>query len=250
MKRLLPIPFVLLAACTGPRTSETISGLRVLAIQAEPPDAVAGDHVHLETLVVTPVDGDPDLQITWYLCQYSSLDDCAKKNDLTVIGHGPSLDATIPGTLLAGDQMVYWMDSDLGGAHIRSLKAIKIRAAGEPPNHNPILDRTWWSATPFPQASTMTCRRKARVPVHLASSEVISEIHSEAGAPAAEDVRVLTYTTGGLIVDPSGTGASGSLYFKAPDVEGHFGAWIVVNDGRGGIAWSQRWFDVEGDPDK
>jgi len=50
-------------------------------------------------------------------------------------------------------------------------------------------------------------------------------------------VQIATYVTTGELVDPSGSGASGELYFQSPAQNGRVGTWIVVNDDRGGVDW-------------
>ena len=61
------------------------------------------------------------------------------------------------------------------------------------------------------------------------------------------DARMVhTFTTAGMLVDPSGTGASGEMHFDAPATAANVGAWMVINDGRGGVAWSEKWIVVKG----
>lgn len=234
------------ATCDPARRSEEIGRVRVLAIQSEPATANPGQTVTLRALVVAP-ERDAEIELVWYVCQYASIEDCAEKTDLVVVAQGPEAVVTIPESAFSGDSFVFWVDAIRGGERERALKAVPVRAVTEPVNRNPVLDRVRWSnalVTPDP----MPVRQKDRVQIRVGSSQVINEIVNDSGDRAAEDVQVRTYTTGGELVDVSGSGASGELYFRAPEKNGTFGAWVVVNDGRGGVAWTSQWFVVEGDP--
>lgn len=234
------------AACDPARRSEEIGRVRILAIQSEPATANPGQTVRLRALAVAP-ERDAQIELVWYVCQHPSIEDCAKATDLIVVGNGPEAVVTIPANAFSGDSFVYWVDAIRGGEVERALKAVPVRATTEPVNRNPVLDRVRWSAaldTPDP----MPVRQKDRVQIRIGSTQMINEIVNDSGDAASEDVQVRTYTTGGELVDVSGSGASGELYYRAPEKNGAFGAWVVVNDGRGGTAWSSQWFVVEGDP--
>ena len=85
-------------------------------MQAEPPEALAGDTVHLTALVASPVENDPSVAILWKLCQYSSLEDCAKKEDLTVLGNGFEIEIFQAGSPRATFYvMATYSDRDAGG---------------------------------------------------------------------------------------------------------------------------------------
>ena len=255
MKKLLLLAAaspLALTACNGAITSEPISRVRVLAIQATPASALPGESVHLRALVVSPRRDDPSVTVKWYVCQYSSEDDCAKKNDLQQIGTGTDVDVTMPADAQAGAVAVWWLDAlRPGDPRERALKSVLVRAPQEKANQNPRLDRSYWGVPQVgqPDPGVIDVHRKARVPVHVASSTVMNELYlDENGETASEPVEVRTFASGGELIDASGTGASGALDYKAPDAEGSFGAWVVVADGRGGTDWTQEWFDVKGAP--
>lgn len=233
-------------ACDPARRSEEIGRVRILAIQSEPASAHPGQTITLRALVVAP-ERDAEIELVWYVCQYASIEDCAERTDLLVVGSGPEAVVTIPETAFSGDSFVYWVDAIRGGERERALKAVPVRAPTEPVNGNPVLDRVRWS-TALVAPDPMPVRQKDRVQIRIGSSRVVNELVNDSGDLAAEDVQVRTYTSGGELVDVSGSGASGELYYRAPEENGTFGAWVVVNDGRGGTAWSSQWFAVEGDP--
>ena len=241
---LLPVIAALSAGCETARMSERIDGMRVLAIRAEPPTARPGEKIRLEALVATRSENDPEVALTWFFCT-ADFDACAEADvpggeGIVVLGQGPGAIARIPEQTLTGETVLVWLDARKGSEHERSIKGIFVRPESEPPNANPVLDRVRWGGdAPREEASY-----GERVSVHLGASSMINEIHLESGEPAAEDVRISTYTTEGALVDPSGSGASGSLYFEAPAEKGRVGTWVVVNDGRGGVGWVQHWISV------
>ena len=249
MKRILFLLLaseLLLTACDGARRSEVIDRMRVLGIKAEPPTALPGDKVRLEALVATKVENDGKLQLSWFMC-LTDFDTCAEADvpggeGIVMIGTGPVATVELDEDTLAGDTVLFWLEAKRGDEHERSIKGVYVRPAGEPANRNPKLDRVRWGGG----SPIATMAKDDRVSVRLASSEMMNELILEAGEPAAEDVEISTYVTDGELVDPSGTGASGELYFQSPPKKTRVGTWIVVNDGRGGIDWFQHWINVEG----
>ena len=233
-----------LAGCTGsPVTSETITRVRVIAVRAEPAGAHPGESVKLDALVVSPVPDDPDIHIVWYTCQYATFELCAKAHDLHQIGEGPSITTTVSASASPGDVAVFWIDAKKGGQVERALKSINVVEPGVEPNHNPDLKSVRF-VVEGTKADSTTTAKNARLDVHVVARPTPEEIYFDSNENAAEELRVLTYTTGGFLVDPSGTSASGELYFTAPDATGRYGNWIVINDGRGGVDWKTVWIDV------
>lgn len=248
-KILAILPFTtLLAGCPGsPVTSETIGRVRVLAVRAEPAGAHPGDAVTLDALVVSPVPDDPDIRTVWYTCPFSSFEDCAKAKaeELHQIGEGTSITATVPATASPGDVAVFWIDAIKGGQVERVLKAINVVEPGIEPNHNPDLKSVRF-VVEGTKTDASTVARNGRLDVHVIARQAPQEIYFDSNENAAEELRVFTYTSGGFLIDPSGTAASGELYLTAPDATGRFGNWIVLNDGRGGVDWKSTWVDVTG----
>lgn len=239
-----------LAGCDAPRVSETIVGPKVLAIQAEPATVRPGESVTLTALVVAP-DPDAELGLTWKLCPHADFEECVLDEELVTIGAGDRVTLTVPSSAFEGDSYAVFLDVEAGGFRERSVKPVPVRAASEPRNHNPVLDRVRWRdpllVPPGASPGLQVVRPNDRVHFRIGSSVMINEIFDDSGTPAAEDVQVRTYTTGGALVDPSGSGASGALYYRAPDKGGDYRAWVVVADGRGGVAWTGQAFRVEGE---
>jgi hypothetical protein len=237
----------LVSACDPARRSQIIDGMQVLAIQAEPPTARPGDAVRLEALVATRVENDAKVSLTWFACTLE-FEECAEAavpgDGVVVLGSGPVVMVEIPAQMLSGDTMLFWLDARRGGEHERSIKGVYVRPLSEPGNVNPSLDQVRWGAeTPLAEVT-----RETRVSVRVSSSSMINEIWLESGEPASEDVQIATYVTAGELVDPSGSGASGELYFQSPEKNGRIGTWVVVNDDRGGVDWYQHWITVKGKP--
>lgn len=237
---------VALAACDPAKRSQVIDRMQVLAIQAEPPTAEPGEAIRLEALVATRVENDPDVELTWFVCTLD-FDDCAEAavpgDGIVVLGSGPVANVQMPSQILTGDTMLFWLDARRKGEHERSIKGIYVHPEQEPPNHNPKLDRVQFGALAVPVDEV---GKDERVSVRAASSQMLNEIWTESGEPASEDVQITTYVTHGELVDPSGTGASGEMYFQAPAEKARVGTWIVVNDDRGGVAWYEHWVSVKG----
>lgn len=235
------------AGCDPARRSEVIDGMRVLAIKAEPPTARPGDSVVLDALIATKKE-DHEVELTWFVCALE-FEDCAEAevpgDGIVVLGAGPRVTVEIPENVLAGVHVTYWLDAKRGSRRERSIKGVYVHPEDTPfPNRNPRLDRVRWGVVSGAARTTMP--KGDRVSIHLGSSEMMSELRMEAGEPAAEDVVITTYVTAGELVDPSGSGASGALYFQSPDEKARVGTWIVVNDGRGGVDWIEHWISVEG----
>lgn len=247
MKRALLVisAALVVSGCDSARRSQVIDRMQVLAIQSEPPTARPGEAIRLEALVATRVENDPDVELTWFLCTLE-FGECAEAeipaNGIVVLGSGPVVNVTMPAQILTGDTMLFWLDAKRKGHHERSIKGVYVRPETETPNRNPSLDRVKWGA----DVAVAEVRKEARVSVRAASSEMLNEIWLESGEPASEDVQLLTYVTHGELVDPSGTGASGEMYFQAPAEKARVGTWIVVNDDRGGVTWHQHWVSVKG----
>ncbi|HVO30301.1 MAG TPA: hypothetical protein VMV18_06180 [bacterium] len=235
-----------LGACTNaPVTSETITRVRVLAIKAEPASVVAGEQVTLDALVVSPVENDPGIAITWYLCQYATLDECAKAKDMHVVGHGNSVTLPVPFAASPGDSFVVWLDAIKGGQVERALKAVPIISFSDAPNHNPAFAAVRFTNSLL-EPDVTSLAKGARVDVHATAAGNPAEFYFDSNENAAEDLEIHTYTTGGFLTDPSGTSASGEMYYTAPDAKGTYGAWVVINDGRGGVDWRGTWLSVPG----
>jgi len=238
------------AGCDTAVRSQTVTGMRVLAIKSEPPTARPGDKIRLEALVASTKENDPSIQLTWFAC-LTDFDTCAQAevpgDDVLVLGSGPVAVVDVPTQALSGDTLIYWLDARRGGAFERSIKGIYIHPVNEPPNANPDLDRVRFGvdeAAPLGEV-----RRDTRVSVRAASSSMLNEVWKEAGEPTSEDVQIATFVTAGELVDPSGSGASGELYFQSPGSNKRVGTWIVVNDDRGGVDWFEHWITVKGKPE-
>lgn len=239
-----------LAGCTNaPLASQQVTRVRVLAIRAEPANVFPGSPLTLSALVVSPKQDDPDIETTWYLCQYASLDECAQADDMQVLGHGTSVSLTVPIAAAPGDPFVVWFDAKKGGEVERALKSVQVLPIGTTPNRNPDIDQVLWGTTWPPsirQPDRLTVGKNGTLEVHVRAKPVPAEIYFDSSENADEDLRIETWTTNGFLIDRSGSGASGELYYQAPDQTGTFGAWIVLNDGRGGVDWRGNWIKVEG----
>lgn len=242
MRRLLVFATLLMCSCafTGERGSVFIDGPRVIAIQSEPASTSPGETVRLSALAVAPR-RDADLEIVWYVCQYQTLEDCAQANDLVEIGRGPVIDTKIPEDTFAGETVVYWMDLVFPGGRERALKEVQVLAPGAPRNQNPVIEEVQLNGSVPIDGESITLEAGAQVGIWVDPEGNPAEIYSDSGMTTAEEIYVHTFTSGGQLVDLSGTGASGALEYRAPFEPGEYGIWIVLDDGRGGVGWKELW---------
>ena len=241
-KLILAAAALLLGACTGSeRQALLVDRVQLLAVKANPATAERGEKIRLEVLIASPRENDPTVSQRWFVCPLD-FEECSTADieEMELLGTGRSVETIVPSTILPGDTMLYWVDVLKNGKVVdRAIKGIYIHPENEPENRNPNLNRVRWGGE-SPVASAFV---GDRVRVRVASSEVINEVWLEAGEPASEDVQVRTYVTGGFLTDPSGSGASGELFFRA-DARGRYGTWIVVHDQRGGVDWFEHWISV------
>jgi hypothetical protein len=222
-------------------TSESITGLRILAIQAEPASAQPGQTVRLRVLLASPVRHPDDLHITWNTCPHPSLEECAKADDLTPLAVGTNVTLDIPEDIFIGDQFIVWVDATQGGARERGAKGVQILAPSVPVNANPaLLGATYAGQKP----DVLEIEAGEKVPVRLEVGGMLGEIYENSGERALEEVTVRTFTSGGILADPTGSSASGALEYRAPEEPGDYGSWIVILDGRGGVEWTTQWIRV------
>ena len=233
-----------LAACdSSPVTSSSIGDVQVLAVRAEPAGVYPGQAISLTALVASPVENDPDVTVTWYNCQYATFTECAEASDLEVLGTGTNYSMVVPASAQPGDNLALWLDAKKDGEVERALKAVPIVDPSVAPNQNPNITSLSWMVKGTHTAST-TVAPGGQLDMMLEAVPAPAEIYFDSNENADETVQVRTYTTGGVITDPSGTGASGALYFTAPSTTGVYGNWTVVVDGRGGVAWAKGWITV------
>jgi hypothetical protein len=153
------------AACTPSFASPSdVFDLRVLAVQAEPPEAQFDDtsaqDVQLRVLVVDPAPGRSGASavLSWQLCAPTD----SRRCDNGVLLHGeqsrqgvafPATTITVPADLVqaarAGDKLggfggirvMFAFSVDDGDPHgaVHADKTLLYTPAGTPPNHNPLM---------------------------------------------------------------------------------------------------------------
>jgi hypothetical protein len=218
---------------------------RILALQAEPPQAEPGQAVSLQGLVASPDPEPSDLSLLWSLCPHPSLEECARAEDLVPVGSGPTATTSIPPDAFPGTSTFYWVDLMKGGERReRALKEVPIRAPGFPGNNNPRIDSLLVGGASLIDGS-FVMGLEEEIPVWVQPEGMPAEIYDASGRRVSEEIRLATYTSGGRLVDPSGTGSSGALRYESAGEPGLHGLWIVMQDDRGGVDWVEAWVDVQ-----
>ena len=139
-----------------------------------------------------------------------------------------------------GDVAVYWLEIRKGGFVERALKSVSVLAPEVPRNQNPLIDQVLFNSAAPIDGVTITLAPGDKIAVWVKPVGNPTEIYDDSGSPTAEELFVATYTSGGALIDASGTGSSGALRYEAGP-PGEYGLWIVLEDGRGGVGWSEHW---------
>jgi hypothetical protein len=154
MRRRWPMLLVLAVACRSDDfdPASFVSGLRVIAVRAEPPELAPGQQT---TLTVLAVDTESRaIVLDWFRCLAVPLPDrpiadvCVTGSDPSVLmsaGSGSPLDYTVPALSIAdlglpdstgGFYVPLIARASAGAAHLSYGYRLRL-AAGQPPNQNP-----------------------------------------------------------------------------------------------------------------
>ena len=254
-----------------------VSGLRVLGVQAEPPEAKPGDTVMLTAWAVDPSGGAVD--VTWSACLLPSNgvanEGCTDGtgNGLVALGSGltlsavvPAVDATTVGAPDATDGVylpIVVHASAPGQDPIDAIYRLRVRLAelvppgctldppwplGCQPNTNPVFSRI----APLTGDDTPTPTHKGAVWALLAqytggSSEEY-EIPNTANPDVFERLTTQWFATAGSFPNApvGGTAVQKLTLDRAlPPAGGTIDLWVVGHDDRGGTAMTHRSFVMQ-----
>jgi hypothetical protein len=265
--RSLPLLLVLVAACDyGFEKQSHIAKLRVLAVQAEPPEVVlepgqSAPPVHLTALAIDP-SGAP-LSIEYALCDAVGLPDpamdCPGAHGVPLSAAGPlsaQMDlapyaSQIAQQMPAGASsvpLVVGFNAVAGGEKLHGFATLNVRtSAGRPANRNPLLDRVEVDGVALSPEGTTTIRASTEVklrPVPAVDAaeatdngpeRLVFSFYSTDGEMDA--LRTTNLSADGVALDPE-------VKWTAPKVAGTVQLWVVIRDGRGGVSWLARSLQV------
>jgi len=252
-----------------------IDAPRVLAIQAEPAEALPGQPVHFSVLVAAPPGasaGEP----TWALCtrplaagqRAAAVTACL--GDTTELGRGASVDAVLPREVCSrygpdvSSSSLRPPDPDSTGGYFQPLRVdlegslslgfqrIRCNLAGAPllairdyaaryrPNQNPGFSVD----APAEVSAGQTVRLVATWPAAAAESYVAFAPGGSALVDRREALRVSWFTSAGELGDEhtgraeSDLSTSTETTWQAPAAPGPVRLWVVLRDSRGGVAFA------------
>jgi hypothetical protein len=280
MRRLVALAVVLTlaGACTSFTPASYVQGLRVLAVQAEPPELAAGESGALRVLAVD-IDGLA-VTVDWRACLldpgYATI-----VNPLCLAGDAgpgaflgldggaatgitmPQLDVTALGLpdSTGGLYLPLRVDVAAGGASIETLYRLRYGLGLQPPNHNPALAGVFLvTGTKNDPAAVLTPLDEASPPVvHLTDKvllratftpdsaetyQVPTDLTSGATTTVTEILQLFWYATAGDLSDDQtgGDRPDSELTFKVrpPAAGATVDLYVVGRDERGGTDWAHR----------
>lgn len=281
MKRSVVAIGALLSACTGSLDERSdVRDLRVLAIQAEPPELVLADElpdVRLRALVADPREPERTIAYEWLACGLTDDLRCASAEYSEALGGGTASLAEIGATLPVGPALLAAareLDTyrGFGGVSVvaelvlaagteEELHAIKqVTAtlglpAGTSPNANPSPPSLRHDEIDWPAGEVLEVAPGAEVSIDPASPPEDAEHYAvyrfDLGVEELEEYLeydffasdgAWTRNDSGGPPDPLATETSLASVWTAPDEapEDEVAIWVVVRDGRGGLDWTER----------
>jgi hypothetical protein len=239
-----------LGGCTREDWSDAglITSLRVLGVQAEPPEADPGERVNLTAWVVDPRGGSID--VTWSACLLPSNglanNDCTSGSDagLMALGRGITLSITVPAVSRAmlgppdGTDGVYLplvMHASANGDSVDAVYRLRIHG-DQPPNLNP----QFASITNLPIDGTFRDVHKGEVwPMIAHYTDDSNQRYAITGQMKSvyEELTTQWFASAGTFPNSpvGGTGVQALTIDRAlPSPGGNIDVWVVGHDDRGG----------------
>ena len=231
------------------RQSE-VTGLRLLAMAAEPPEAAPAEPVIVQALWSDPPGPDTP-SFRWSVCAAAadgSIDRCdGPETPLLPLG---SDDATaLQAPAASGTELVrlsicrgsFAADGECQGEGVRGAKRVIVSDADDP-NHNPfaatlLLDDAAAGGAPIPAGAEVVVALEAGP----GSAETL-------GDGREEELIVSWFSTGGSFEDDRSFGPQPERFettWTAPDEPATVTMWAVLRDGRGGVAWTSADLSIE-----
>lgn len=237
-----------------------VTSLRVLAVRAEPPEALPGTAVHFDALVADPLGRGRPLKRAWAICNpgEGGVGTCGDPARTAILGSNLTADWTIPADALSGlneeeaklGRDVYVVlavqfDDGTGQVdradHDVAFKRVRISTNGDP-NRNPSLsslqiDKNSADGLTVPGSSVLALEADA-------SASSRQKWASPGGASGIEDARFTWLISAGHLDDAvtfaDGDAATNRWYLPPASDAADLSLWVVLRDGRGGIDWVSR----------
>jgi len=274
MSGVAAIALALAAGCGSPFPPDSlVERLRVLAVQADPPEVGLEGSVALSALVADPGGGGRPLVFTWALCfvelTYSAQDlPCPGPDSYPIAGAGATAALSLPEVLswlqargLPGDlpipedltelPLLLGLRVEAGTEAVRAIKRLTLRLAGtEEANANPrwvevvpLGDAPGWDGLTLPAGASL----KLRPEIDPASRQRYRRPGES--LERTEEFLFSWFTTAGEFEDTRTILAEDSPgldlnTWTAPEEPGPVTFWVVARDGRNGISWLQRSLEV------
>lgn len=246
-----------------PRT--TLSGYRVLGIQASPPETTPDGSVQLQAYDYW--DGDEPLSYRWSICPYSEgalvsyecidaaletsvgqtpvvsvdlgPDGLELRQKLSELGTLPNADGT-PRTFERGFDIWIRLQSGPDCSECESIETLKrlfIRQSDtQSPNANPVIESFEIVGNP---------ERGRRVTLRVGVDEPQRYRDPAAGDEKTEEYLYTWYTTQGQTDPQTSYGETRESTLTLPSVAGSMEVMVAVRDGRGGLAVARQTIDVQ-----
>jgi hypothetical protein len=278
MKRMAMLLVVLVAGCAskGGDAETLVERLRLLAVQAEPPQATLEATVEFEALIVDPAGAGRPLSVTWAVCLFdvpSSASDtfCSGPGSYQFGGTGATATLSLPDLAawvaqrgidlnkIVGDPrlgdiyLLIGIEVSAGDETIQAMKRLSLQLKpGEPVNHNPqITGLEMDGALLDSQPVSLVAESKHEFRPLVSEDSREWFIPGDDEDEKLEDNLFSWYATGGdlsdgrTILDTDNDGNDLVINdWTAPNEPGPHSLWLVVRDGRYGIDWIEILFEV------
>lgn len=238
-----------------------VEGLRVLAVQAEPP-AVGADGVATFTPLVH-WDGDGELTRTWTLCAITKGPTTGYACAVPEVPLGAGATATLPiAPLVAQAQALsaetgFPLDLDKGltlyvrltvaspDDSIETVKRVTVTTR-EPRNTNPALAGLERDGKAWADGEPAEVKEGQELVLRPTPADGAAEVYVESdGAEQREELLYAWFATAGALKALFSFDAEPDNRWTAPSLEDGEDAkdvtlWLVIRDGRGGTGWIER----------
>jgi hypothetical protein len=246
-----------------------VSGMRVLAVKGEPPEAPPGTEIHFTALVADPNGAGRPIKRIWALCSpgEGGIGTCGNPANTLVLGTQLDATWTIPAAALDGlspldaqiGRDVYvvlavQVDDGTGSVdqdrseHDVAFKHVRVSTNSQP-NKNPRLTKLTVEKTADPSnALTELAGQVLDLQSAAAPGSMEKWVSPDGATSGVEDSRYTWLISGGSVDldisygDDAGRSAN---RWHSPGATGPATLWVVLRDGRGGTDWAEQEINLQ-----